>query len=188
MARTDKRLRKPTFPDNSIGRLLAQADKIKYDKIYNYEYTYYTRTIHGMREDTTLCHQYGNDRDGYEAWGNDNPDLRMSYSGVTAVREMYDKNNPDEILGYMFEKKLSNEPWVGEIEELLDEAWQLFITEMNIIDTEAMEYYLFGDVEGDYRDSGADTIRKFNIMLGCIEQYNDPDELEYKHFIDKIKG
>jgi hypothetical protein len=188
MAIVDKRLRKPIFPNTSIGELLEQADKIKYNKIYNYEYTYYTKTPTGMRKDIPTCHQYGNDREGYEHWGIDNPDLRMSYAGVTTVREMYHIDKPEEILGYMFEKKLPNKPWIDEIVVLLDEAWQLFITEMDIKDTEAMEYYLFDGIIGDYRDSGQDLISKFNAMIRCIEKYNDTDEIEYKHFIDKIKG
>lgn len=187
MARTDKRLIKPKFPKTVIGDLLEESDKLKYDKIYNYEYSYYTKTNMGMRDDTTANHKYGNEREGYEEWSKDNPELSMSYSGVTSVREMYNRKT-NEVVGYMFEKKLSNEPWVEVINQKLELAWQEFIRELDIKDTATVEYFLFNDIELDWRDSAQDKIAKFKIMLKTIERYNDVDEEEFKKFFDKLKG
>lgn len=181
----DNRLRKPTFPDTTIGDLLKQADTLKYQKIYNYNYTYYVKTLHGMRDDIESNHKYGNTREGYESWQNDNSRCTMSYSGVTTVRTITENN---EITGYMFEEKLPNSPWLEKMDVLLEEAWKSFCSELEIVDEESMQYFLFNDTFSDYRDDGADRITKFNILLNCIEKYNDINELDYKQLINKIKG
>jgi len=185
--RKDKRLRKPTFPDNNIGNLLKQADALKYDKIYNYEYKYYIKTPNGFREDAEINHNYTNDRDGYEKWGIDNPKLKASYSGVTSVREIYNREN-DEVIGCIFETKLNDDLWLKEIDILLETAWQEFVTELSIIDEESIKYFLFSDISLDWRDRGNDRINKFRVLLSCLEKYNDPEEIDYKKMIDKLKG
>lgn len=181
----DKRLVKPSFPDTKIGQLLEQADTLKYEKIYNYKYSYFTKTPNGMREDTEANHKYGEDREGYEDWKSDNPNLDMSYSGVTTVRTI---TTNKEVVGYMFEEKLPNTPWLEKIDGLLSEAWISFCIELNIVDEPAMEYFLFDGIIGDYRDNGEDRITKFKVLINCINKYNDEEEQEYKQLIDKIKG
>ncbi len=185
--KTDNRLRKPTFPDTTIGGLLKKADKLKYDKIYNYKYSYFIKTPNGMREDIPTNHKYGNERQGYDDWSKDHSHLAMSYAGVTSVREMYDRKTK-EVVGYMFEEKLSNTPWLEEIDVLLEEAWISFCNELNVKDTTAVEYFLFEDMELDWRDNGQDRIMKFKRLINVIEQYNDEDEENFKHLFDKIKG
>jgi len=188
MSLKDKRLTKPKFPDTPIGKLLDKADKIKYDKIYNYEYSYFLKTPKGMVSDTETNHKYGNTREGYEKWKNDNPDLGMSYSGVVSVREMYKIDNQSDIVGYMFERKLPDKPWLDEIDKLFDEAWQEFCTELDVSDFDSVEYFLFTDISSDWRNTGEDRISKFKILLSTIEKYNDPDETDFKKLFDKIKG
>ena len=187
MAKKDNRIIKPTFPNTPIGNLLEQAYSLKYEKIYNYKYTYYTKTPHGMREDSNLNHQYGTDREGYESWKDDNPNLTMSYSGVVTLREIQ-RRETNETIGYMTEEKLPNKPWIEKIDLLLEDAWKLFCDELGVKDDNAMDYFLFGEIEMDWRDEGSDRIAKFNKMINCIERYNDSDEQDYKMIIDKIKG
>ncbi len=185
--RKDQRLIKPSFPDTIIGNLLKEANQLKYEKIYNYEYSYFTKTNDGLKKDISSNDKYGNDREGYEQWSQDNPDKSMSYSGVTSIREMSNRKT-GEILGYMFEKKLNDNIWLKNIKVLFEKAWKEFCQELNINDSKAMDYFLFNDISYDFRDSGQEIINKFRILLDVIEKYNDPEELDFKKMIDKIKS
>ena len=196
MARRDKRLIKPTFPDTKFGTLMAEADAIKYEHIQNYKYTYFIKTKHGLREDDYLNHTYGDERGGYEDWqqSDDSKNLTTSYSGVTSVRDIYRRDN-NEVVGYIFEEKLSDNIWLDELEEKYKAAWTLFCELMEVKDTEMIEYILFKDMHHEYRDLGKDTMDKFNILNKVLykfdehhEDYNDEETAQYRKYFDKLKG
>jgi len=190
----DKRLRKPTFPDTEFGKIMQRADEIKYTKIYNYEYSYFKKTPNGFREDEYLSHTYGTDRDGYEKWksSEDAKNLMVGYSGVISAREIINDNN--KLVGYVFERKLPDEPWLNDLNIEFDKAWNLFCQLLDIKDEENVKYYLFKDVYAAIRDRGQETIEKLNIMNKVLEkfdeyeQYNDEDDKKFIDFFNKLKG
>jgi len=198
MARRDKRLIKPTFPNTKFGILMSEADAIKYEHIQNYKYTYFVKTKHGLREDDYLNHTYGDNREGYEIWqqSEDSADLNTSYSGVTSVRDIYKRDNGNnEVVGYVFEEKLSDSLWLEELEEKYKTAWILFCDLMEVKDEEMIEYILFKDIYSEYRDMGKDTMDKFQILKKIFNRfdehhadYNDDETIQYRKYFNKLKG
>jgi len=196
MARRDKRLIKPTFPNTKFGILMSEADAIKYEHIQNYKYTYFSKTKHGLREDDYLNHTYGDKREGYEEWGQseDSVNLTTSYSGVTSVRDIY-KRDTNEVVGYIFEEKLSDSIWLDELEEKFKEAWQHFCLIMEVKDEKMIEYILFKNVYSEYRDLGKDTMDKFEILKSVFNkfdkdhiEYEDDETIQYRKYFNKLKG
>lgn len=186
-AEVREKIRKRRFePTNEIDWFQKKANKIEYDNIYNYKYTYWVATPNGMRLDDERNHKYGDNRDGYETWQKEEPQGWIaSYSGVTSLRTITDRNNDNRVVGYITEEKLSDEPWKKEIVNLVHDCFERLCEELEVKDRGNFEYFVFNDL-GFEKDYKLELRTKLDKMVHVYNEYQEDEE--YRAFVDKIKG
>lgn len=112
----------------------------------------------------------------------------MSFSGEIDLRIRTDREG--NVLGYMTESKRTNNDNFNHMLEQYNLARAKLMEILEVKDKENFEYWL--EEEAPFRVSmrmGAnETISAIESLERIINKYNDPDEVEFKSFIDKIKG
>lgn len=180
-----KLFKKQFKPKNVIDYYLKQAEKIKRNNIYNYAYTYCIKTPKGMILNDPLNHEYGRSRDGFERWKDENPELHASHNGTVTLRPIKYRTDPDRIIGYILEEKLSDFPWHNEILTLVDECFDKLCEELDVDDKTTFRYFVFKDAMG-YEDYADELHEKLRMMVAVFEDYQRDEE--YRKLVDKIKG
>lgn len=182
-----KELRNRRFePTNEIDWFQKTAAKIEHDNIYNYKYTYWIATPHGMRLDDEKNHKYGDTRAGYEEWKWKEPQSWYTdHGGLVSLRRVYDRDNDDRTVGYITEEKLSDVPWKQEISELVEQCFERLCETLEVKDVNNFKYFVFNDL-GFERDYKLELRTKLDKMVYVYDEYQSNEE--YRSFVDKIKG
>lgn len=139
--------------------------------------------------DTEAQEKFGSTREGYERFKMDKDyPGSMSFSGEIDLRIRTDREG--NVLGYMTESKRTNNDNFNHMLEQYNLARAKLMEILEVKDKENFEYWL--EEEAPFRVSmrmGAnETISAIESLERIINKYNDPDEVEFKSFIDKIKG
>ena len=170
-----------------LGEYLENCKKYRVEAIYNTEYRYIKEIIW----DTEAQEKFGSDRAGYEKFKADKDyPGNLSYSGEIDLRIRYDKENGSP-LGYITEsKRTSNDNYKHMLKQLEGAKAKMFEI-LGVKDTEIFNYWLeeyVGDLFGFSRKGANETIYAIEKLEEIITKYNDPEEKEFKQFLDKIKG
>jgi hypothetical protein len=182
----DSIMKKRFEPTNEIDYYQKKAAKIEHDNIYNYKYTYWVPTPHGMRLDDERNHKYGDTRDGYETWKKEEPNgWYTDHGGVVSLRRVYDRNDENRTVAWITEEKLSDYGWRDEIAGLADECFEKLCVSLEVKDVENFKYFVFNDL-GFEKDFRLELRTKLDKMVHVYNEYHEDDE--YRAFVDKIKG
>ena len=176
----------PSASIDIIKQYIKKASEIEKSSANNYKYTYWTTTPNGMILDTEKNHKYGSTRDGYECWKSEAPrEYSVSYGGVVSLRSVHDRKQDDLIVAYITEEKLSDRPWLKEVESIADECFIKLCELLEVKDIENFKFFIFSDL-GLFKDYKMQMRAKLDKMHEVYEDYQFDDE--YKALVDKIKS
>lgn len=168
-----------------LAEFLNNCKPHRVEAIYNTEYNYIKEIIW----DTEAQEKFGSTREGYDRFKMDKDYLgNISFGGEIDLRVRTINGVP---VGYITEsKRTTNDNYNHMVKQFEDAKERLFeILEVN--DKEAFNYWLeefAGGLFGFSRSGANETISSIETLQQIITIYNDPHELEFKQFIDKIKG
>jgi hypothetical protein len=168
-----------------FNNYLQAAKSIHKDTLQNYEYVYYNKTPNGMEYNNDVNEYFGNTREGYEKFRQENPDSFVDYA-TTSLRPVRD-NVTKNVIGYITEKTLSCTPMRDEAKKLYKLQLQEVIDYLEVKDINSFMFYV--DTNSENGSFGNDTslyISKISYLVDLIEEYEEDEE--FKSFIDKIKG
>jgi len=170
-----------------LREYIINALPYRVEAIYNTEYRYIKEIIW----DTEAQEKFGSGREGYEKFKQDKSyPGNLSYSGEIDLRIRYDREN-GLLLGYITEsKRTSNDNYKHMVKQFEDAKEKMFEI-LGVKDTEAFNYWLeeyTGGLFGFSRKGANETISAIETLEGIITKYNDPEEQEFKQFLDKIKA
>lgn len=155
---------------------------INKDFSYNYSYEYFIKTDNGMEREEQLCEMLGQSRAGYDTYRKYKPDVRVSYGGVTSLRNI---TKDGVVVGYITETKLSENPHVEACKKLYDEALEYVTKELKVQDLENFTYYVQQNVSQWNFTREADTYRNgVDNILQLLEDYQEDEE--FKKYFDKV--
>ncbi len=170
---------------NIIAEYQRKANELERTNAYNYKYTYWIPTPNGMVLDVARNHEYGSTRDGYESWKTNEPlSWYASHSGQISLRTVTDRNDNNNIVGYITEEKQSDYLWHQDIKDLTDECFNKLCESLEVIDINNFKYFIFSDL-GIFKDYKMELKTRLDIMVDVYENYNFDED--YKKLVDKIK-
>jgi hypothetical protein len=166
---------------------INELKKINMKKSFNYSYTYFdTQLINGNLSYIYSNNKnkiYGDTRKGFEKYKLDkNHELLIGYSGEISVRNII-KKNTNEIIGCIFETKLSNNDYIEQINQIYKELKEYTIKELNVIDIDSFNYYLSQNSVYDFNIKSSKEI-EINFLYDLIKEYNE--NIEFQKFFNKI--
>lgn len=169
-----------------LSEYIINALPHRVEAIYNKEYKYIKEIIW----DTEAQEKFGSTREGYEKFQQDeNYPGGMSYGGCIDLRVRTDREG--NILGYMTEsKRTSNDNYKHMVKQFNDAKTKTFEI-LEVKDIKAFNYWLEEYASGLFGFSRAganETISAIQELEEIITRYNDPEEHEFRQFLDKIKN
>jgi len=168
-----------------LKEYILNASHYRNNASYNKEYKYIKEIIW----DNEAQEKFGNTRDGYEKFRNDESyPGGISYSGEIDLRIRTDVETGD-VLGYLTEsKKTMNDDFEHMIKQFEDAKAKTFEI-LGVKDVETFNFWLeeyAGGIFGFSRSGANETIIAIETLESIIIEYDKSKK--FKKFIDKIKG
>jgi hypothetical protein len=157
---------------------------IRKKNIYNYNYEYWKGNDNKIHKDGMSNLAFGNTREGYEKYKQENPDSIVDYGGVVSLRKVTDSVS-GKTIGYITETKLSDIPHITKAEKYMDEAIECIKKELGVKDEKSFMYYLEREVRvQDFHRSIDNILHEIESLECILEDYKEDEE--FKDFFDKI--
>lgn len=162
--------------------ILDELETLKSNSIYNYEYKYIKEIIWDDERNS----KYGNDRNGYEKYKQEDTNTYITFSGKTSLRIVEDRTT-GEIVGYIAESECKDKS-EKRIYELRDLAKKEFYNALGVTNISEFEFW-YNEYYGtcDFRNSSYTIVfNQIKQLINIVKRYNEDED--FKKFIDKIKG
>jgi hypothetical protein len=115
-----------------------KVKEIRNSSNFIYDYVYYTLEGNNLIINENLNKSYGKTREGYETFKQKEP-YSIGYSGIISARTIELDN---DLVGYIFEKKLYDKSPNNQIINLHKEAFDILLKELEVKNIERFETFL----------------------------------------------